>query len=93
MKDQTIQRVIEIDLDEVRSPKYRANEEREGCTSETCFICGKQIKNMDKAAWVHYTTNNTIVSYDGDDLDISQGFFPVGTDCKKKLHIAFTFKQ
>ena len=91
MKDQTIQRVIEIDLDEIRSKKYHENIERDGEGENSCFICGKRIKNMDRAAWVHYTTNNTIVSWGGDDIENSQGFFPVGTDCKKKLVINFAF--
>lgn len=88
----TIQRVIEIDLEEVRSPKYYEKTELNGETNETCFLCGKEIKNMDKAAFVHYTTNNTIISYDGSDLDVSQGFFPVGKECQKKLVINFAFK-
>lgn len=91
MKDQSIQRIIEIPMDEVRSPKYDENLERYGESDNSCFICGKRIKNMEKAAWVHYTTKHTIVSYGGDDIDCSQGFFPVGTDCKKKLQINFAF--
>ena len=86
----TIQRFIEIPLSEVRSEKYEANIDRYGDHSDTCFICGKRIKNNDNAKSVHYTTNDTIVSYMGDDLEESQGFFPVGNDCAKKLIISFT---
>lgn len=92
MKDLTIQRFIEIPLDEVRSEKYDANIERYGEDSNSCFICGKRIKNMETAKEVHFLTNGNIVSYSGDDVDNSQGFFPVGSDCAKKLVVQFAFK-
>jgi len=91
MKNQTIQRIIEIPLEEVRSDKYNDNVERLGDHSDTCFICGKRIKDLSKAKNVHYLTNGSIVSYSGEDIEGSQGAFPVGSDCAKKLVINFTF--
>lgn len=87
----TIQRFIEIPLDEIRSEDYEKNINRFGDHSNTCFICGKRIKNIDKAKMVHYLNTGNIVSHEGNDVENSQGFFPVGNDCAKKLIIQFTF--
>ena len=86
----TINRIIEIELSEVQSPEYDNNIERYGDHSDTCLICGKRTLNKNPK-YVHYTKNGTIISYAGDDLVESQGFFPVGKECAKKLVINFTF--
>jgi len=85
----TIQRIIEIPLEEVRSEQYDNNIENFGEHSDTCFICGKRTNGDTKM--VHYLTNGNIVSYYGDDIEGSQGAFPVGKDCAKKLVIQFAF--
>lgn len=87
----TIQRIIEIPLEEVRSEKYESNIEVYGDHENTCFICGKRIKNADNAKQVHYLNNGNLVSYSGDDIEGSQGFFPIGNDCAKKLVVQFAF--
>jgi hypothetical protein len=87
----SIQRIIEIDLEDIRVKEYQNNIDRLGEYANTCFICGKLIKNMEKAKYVHYLTNGNIISYGGDDVENSQGFFPVGSDCAKKLVIQFAF--
>jgi hypothetical protein len=87
----SIQRIIEIDLEEIRAKEYQNNIDRLGENTNTCFICGKRIKNMEKAKYVHYLTNGNIISYGGDDVEDSQGFFPVGSDCAKRLVIQFAF--
>jgi hypothetical protein len=87
----TIQRIIEIPLQEVQSPNYYANLEKYGEDSNTCCICGKRIKNMEKTKYVHMLTSGNIVSHGGDDIEDSQGLFPVGNDCAKKLIISFIF--
>lgn len=86
----TIQRIIEIPLDEVRSEKYEKNIHTYGEDSNTCFICGKRIKNIGNAKYVQFLTNGNLVS-SNEDLENSQGAFPVGNDCAKKLVINFTF--
>jgi hypothetical protein len=85
----TIQRIIEIPLEEVQSPNYEKNLERFGDHSDTCLICGKRTNG--KSKYIHLLTNGNIVSYGGDDIEESQGFFPIGSDCAKKLTIQFTF--
>jgi len=89
--NQTIQRIIEIPLEDVRSSKYDANIENFGDDENTCLICGMRIKDLNKSKFVHLLTNGNIVSYGSDDIEGSQGFFPIGNDCAKKLTISFTF--
>ena len=86
---QSIQRIIEIPLDEVRSKNYDDNIERLNEDTNTCFICGKRIK-PGREKMVQYLTNGNLVSTD-QDVENSQGFFPVGPDCAKKLVIKFAF--
>jgi hypothetical protein len=86
----TIQRIIEIPLEEVQSENYDANVERYGDHSNTCLICGKRVKEG-KEKMVHLLNNGNIVSYEGEDIENSQGFFPVGSDCANKLIIKFAF--
>lgn len=86
----TIQRIIEIPLEEVRSEQYEDNIKRYGDHDNSCFICGKRITSG-KERMVHLLTNGNIVSYGSEDIENSQGFFPVGSDCAKKLTINFTF--
>lgn len=89
--ENTIQRIIEIPLSEVQSPNYEANIDRFGDDSNTCICCGKRIKTYPKCKFVHLLTSGNIVSFGGDDIEDSQGFFPIGNDCAKKLVIQFTF--
>lgn len=89
-KQNTIHAVVEIPLSDVRSPKYDENIERYGEYENTCLICGKRVKDSMTSKQVHLLTNGNIVSYMGDDIEGSQGFFSVGNDCAKKLVIKFT---
>lgn len=86
----SIQRIIEIPVEEVRSEKYYETIERIGEHSDTCFLCGKRT-NVKNVKFVHYLENGNIVSYSDDDIEGSQGFFPVGSECQKKLVIQFCF--
>lgn len=93
MKNATsLHRIIEIPLEEVRSADYEKNLHNAGGEdTNTCLICGKRVKDINKSKNVHLLTNGNIVSYDGDDIEGSQGFFSVGNDCAKKLVINFAF--
>ena len=55
-----------------------------------CFLCGKRINGVEKYA-VHLLTNGNLISSD-QDFDNSQGFFPIGAECKNKLPNNFIFK-
>lgn len=91
MKNEVIQRTIEIPLSEIQSPNYGSNIKRYGEDGNTCICCGKRIKNYPDCKMVHLLTNGNIVSFGGDDIENSQGFFPIGNDCAKKLVITFAF--
>ena len=85
----SINAVVEIPLDDVRSNDYSKNEKKcKGC--DPCLICGKPIKNISKAKQIQLLTNGNIVS-SNQEFDNSQGLFYVGSDCAKKLVIDFTF--
>jgi len=85
---QTIQRIIEIPLSELQTEKAK---DMDISISNCCCICGKRIKEGAKVKMVHLLENGNIVSYDGSDIVGSQGFFPVGAECVKKLQIQFAF--
>ena len=91
MSNKTIDWIVEYPLDDLRSPKYVANIKKYGDHSDTCIICGRRMTGSKKIRYVHLLTNGNIVSYGSDDITQSQGFFPVGSDCAKKLIIQFTF--
>jgi hypothetical protein len=86
-----IQRIIEIPLQEVRSPEYEKNLQKYGDNQDTCICCGRKVKSFPECKMVHLLTNGNIVSYPDEDIEGSQGFFPVGNDCAKRLVISFAF--
>ncbi len=83
----SIQRIIEIPLEELKTGKGR---DTDTTLNDVCLICGKPIKSK-TPKMVHLLTNGNIVSYEGEDIEGDQGFFPVGPECEKKLVIKFTF--
>lgn len=84
----SIQRFIEIPLSELQTEKAK---NMDITLDNYCVICGKKMKVGSKPKMVHLLTNGNIVSYDGSDIVESQGFFPVGSECVKKLIIQFAF--
>lgn len=83
----TIQRIIEIPIDELQSNEAKLH--WGDYSDNQCCLCGKKVGKNPKM--VHYLTNGNIVSHSGDDIENSQGFFPVGSECAKKLIIQFAF--
>lgn len=86
----SIELIIEVELSKVQSANYNSNIERYGDHDNTCIICGKRVKNIENSKLVQMLTNGNIVSTD-QEIEGSQGFFSVGSDCSKKLKILFTF--
>lgn len=81
-----------IELDSIRSNKYDDNIERLGDHSNTCFICGKPTaKNL----YVHYSTDGHLIPINVKFDQMvkcnieSQGFFPIGSECAKKIGKSF----
>lgn len=78
------------------SPMKERNEEKYGLLSDQCICCGKPMKQGEKL-YVHMNTNWEAVNPTIDELQCeqitgaeSQGCFPIGNDCAKKM-IGFTF--
>ena len=76
----------EISLNSVRSPQYDDHIKRYGEDSDTCFLCGKKTPEL---LYVHYTTDGNLVNTA--EHPNSQGLFPVGSKCAKKLPKSFIF--
>ena len=78
------------------SPKKEANLDKYGELIDQCICCGKPMKSGEKL-YVHMNTDwlavnptiteETCLELTGAD---SQGCFPIGNDCAKKM-IGFTF--
>lgn len=75
---------MEIKYDDVISSKYYDNIDKYGDHSNTCFICGKRTS---KNKWVHYTTRGNLTN--NPNHEHSQGYFPIGSECAKKLPKSF----
>lgn len=75
--------IFEIPSEDIQDENYDENGDN------PCFCCGKNIKKP--VYFVHLLTNGNLISTD-EDLDISQGFFPIGNQCKNKLPNNFYFK-
>lgn len=85
--NKTIARIVEVPLEEVQSKDYAKNE-KAGGNRNPCLICGKEITGAHKN--VQLLTNGNIVSSD-QSFTNSQGFFPVGLNCARKLVITFVW--
>ena len=83
----SIQRIIEIPLSEIQTEKAR---KMDITTSNCCCVCGKLIKPTSNYKMVQLLINGNIISTE-EDVEDSQGFFPVGSECTKKLVINFAF--
>lgn len=73
-------------LEEVQTEKAKAMDVTLG---NCCIVCGKRLKPKN-TKYVQMLTNGNIVSTD-QDIEGSQGFFPVGSECEKRLIITFAF--
>lgn len=83
----TIQRIIEIPISELQTEKAKNTDIT---INNCCVICAKKINENSKYKMVQLLNNGNIVSSD-QDFENSQGFFPVGSECLKKLVINFAF--
>jgi hypothetical protein len=74
---------FKIDLEEIREILNIQYKEK---GLHPCILCGKEIKNYNvvKTKMVQMTTDGFLVPVDID-VEDSQGLFPVGSDCAKRL--------
>jgi len=56
--------------------------------ADCCFLCGRKIKGAKYE--VHYLASGVLVSTD-QPFNNSQGFFPIGSECKNRLPNNFYF--
>ncbi len=65
-----------------------------GTHVEECFLCGRGLtqKGLANAWWIHLVTDGTLTTKD-DETPESQGCFPVGSECAKKIARPFKFKM
>lgn len=75
---------FEIPLSDVQNEQMPETEH-----SDSCICCGKRIKEVKQ--YVHLLTNGNLVSID-DDVENSQGMFPIGNECKNRLPNNFYFR-
>jgi hypothetical protein len=83
-----IEKIIEVPLRELQTGKALTNDIS---VSHCCALCGKKLKKEVEYKMIHLLTNGNIVSHSSEDIDNSQGFFPVGNECVKRLAIKFAF--
>jgi len=80
-----------INLDTLRDAKFYEREDKQGIKfteyeEEPCFFCGRGIREGNQKLYVHYLTDGRITNLDSQILpDLSQGYFPVGGRCIKKV--------
>jgi hypothetical protein len=77
--------IFEIPLSDVKTT------EDDTTLDECCFLCGRKLKGQQYV--VHLLTNGNLVSTDQPFNDREdQGFFPIGSECRKRLPNNFYFK-
>jgi hypothetical protein len=79
-----------IYLEDIQSEDYDRNLKRYGENYDTCIMCGRRTK---VEFFIHMKTSGEIIPADIDDETDSQGLFPVGPECKKRLSMKFLIKK
>lgn len=69
-------------LENIRSKHYDNNIERYGEWSDTCICCGK--RTVEKYL-IQLTIDGLLVDVENE-IEDSQGFFPIGNVCLKKFN-------
>ncbi len=76
---------VQIDLEALQNEKARYNWGEFG--SDQCILCGKKLG--ENPQYFHYLTNGNLTNSTDDNHPQSQGCFPVGSECAKKIEKAF----
>lgn len=74
--------VFQIPVHEVKTT------DKDTTVSGGCFLCGKTIHS--RKYLIHLLTDGTLVSSD-QEFDDDQGFFEIGSECRKRLPDNFVF--
>ena len=79
-----------IDFEKIRSSKFDQHVDKFGYSSNTCEICGRRTAEK---LFVHMTNDGCLINVrDEEFVADSQGFFPIGSECAKKLPKEFIFE-
>lgn len=76
------------------SPNFEANGKlnKAGC-DDRCVCCNKPLKSSEVRYFVHMTTDWLVTDANEDELKLagyeSQGCFPIGNECSKKVDKKF----
>jgi len=73
---------------------FRSNgREPKDWDGEVCYFCGRPLSS--NRHWVHFTSGARLVDVKTptEDVEDSQGWFPVGASCKKKIPRGFSTKK
>lgn len=81
-------KAIEIPIIELQNKN--AKENWGDFNENQCCLCGKKVG--ENATFVHYLTNGNITNVNDDEVENSQGCFPVGSECAKKIKKLFNNK-
>lgn len=71
-----------VSLEEVRTSSYERNIDRLGEWSDTCICCGQRTAQK---LFIQMTTDGNLVDA-SEELENTQGFFPIGAECLKKFN-------
>lgn len=79
--------IFEIDLNDILSDDF---DDSKAGNHEPCICCGKPVKEVKYQ--VHLLTNGNLVSTDQEfSSEEDQGFYAIGSACRKKLPNNFVF--
>lgn len=83
---------MQLESELYESPMKERNQNKYRCNTDSCVCCGKPIKDLEMAKYVHMNTNwmamhvSIITDDDAEGHGFtSQGYFPIGNDCAKKM--------
>lgn len=82
---------VQADVDTREKNARRASSA--GDVADVCFTCGRPLtaKALDNAQWVHLSTRGELIAVDATDYGSAddQGWFPLGSECAKKVPAGF----
>lgn len=86
-----------LDIDAIRLPaEQRAANARlgKGEPVDECFVCGRGLteRGLERATWIEHTTSGRLVAVDDLIPSDSQGCFPIGTECARKVPAIYRHK-
>ena len=90
---------MEFTKDLYISPMRERNEEKYGFSGDVCHCCKKPIKDIENSYFVHMNEGGKVLHNSINENNCfeltnynSQGCFPIGNDCSKKIGKDFIFK-